>query len=160
MCQTQTPPASLYHSCVLTDTSLAVSSCVLFHSFNTVSLLHTYFRERSRYNNVLCKYKPVVRLFDEPVRLVDHRSCCYLHARAHARNSDSKHEGGAGLADHVMTSRPMPTSASAHPALIYSVQLFPRKYILISSGSSPLQLHRHVRDIFQTFFLIKEAKLN
>ncbi len=40
----------------------------------------------------------------------NHRGCCYLHARAHARKSDCKHEGGAGLADHARTSRPIPTA--------------------------------------------------
>lgn len=151
MYQTQTHPASLYHSCMLTDTSLAVNSRVMFYKYDALFFFQTYFHERNRYNNVLCKYKPVIRLFDELVRhQTNHRGCCYLHASAHAQDSDCKHEGGAGLADHVKTSRPMPTSASAHPELIYSVQLFVRIYICLLSGSSAIQLDCYIRNILQT----------
>ncbi len=61
------------------------------------------------YNNALCKYKPVIRQFDEPDgHQTNRRGCCYLHVRAHARKSGCKDWGDAGLADHTMASRPMP----------------------------------------------------
>lgn len=48
----------------------------------------------------------------------------------------AKHEGGAGLADLVMTSRPMSTSAYAH--------LFPRINLFLS-GPSSMHFYRYIR---------------